>query len=121
MDSFFIHGLIFYMFWGYYRMKRILTLIMALGLGSPVFAQDIYKCTSSGETGYQSKPCKEKGELISGLRHHKTQSPATAYTLADEQQEAESYTSNAVPDTVEGKKKSLAIAQDAYRMTKERN
>jgi hypothetical protein len=29
-------------------------------------------------------------------------------------------TSNEIPDTVEGKKKSLAIAQEAYKQTKNR-
>lgn len=82
-------------------------------LGVPCFAQAgaVYKCNVKGSTVYQAKPCPVG---TADVQFQREQRPRN-YSVPAPKQKAANGTSNEIPDTVEGKKKSLAIAQEAYK------
>lgn len=87
-------------------------------LGIPFLTQagTVYKCNNKGATVYQSKPCPGATVDANFQREQRIQNQSnSAY-----QQRTTNGTSNEIAETAEGKKRSLAIAQEAYRITKER-
>ncbi|MCG2607529.1 hypothetical protein LZZ98_03015 [Acinetobacter sp. SM34] len=97
-------------------MKNHLAIAVLLGIPLFTHAGNVYKCNQNGATVYQSKPCPGKTADADFQRENRVQIKSNqAYP-----QPAKNGTTNEIPDTMDGKKKSLAIAQEAYRMTKDR-
>lgn len=118
-------------------MKKVLLVILALGISHHVFAKDVHKCVVKGSVTYQSRPCAgtaavnpqqqlqqkltQRTANQTSIQQQKTQSEMHQYSQQQHlQRHSGNGTSNEIPDTVEGKKKSLAIAQEAYKQTKNR-
>ena len=97
-------------------MKRSGTILLLLAM--PVLAQAgaVYKCNIKGSVIYQSKPC---SGATADARFQQEQR-LYSRTAASSPPKAKNGASNEIPDTEEGKKKSLAIAQEAYQSAKER-
>lgn len=120
-------------------MKKLFILFFALGVSQHVLAKDVHKCENNGSVTYQTRPCAGAIRPSQQLEMQKKLAQKTANQNAKMQQivqasqseqlysqqqhlqrKTENRTSNEIADTVEGKKKSLAIAQEAYKMTKNR-
>ena len=124
-------------------MKKILFIGLSLAFSHSVFAKDVHKCIVNGSVTYQSRPCagaitpNQKQQMQQKLvqrtasQNAKTRElqklnqaqaqPVHQYSQSQHlQRRSDNGTSNQIPDSVEGKKKSLALAQDAYQKTKNR-
>lgn len=116
-------------------MKASLMIFVFLGITVTAEASDVHKCVNKGTVTYQSRPC--AGKIIPNPQQQyqkqltqrkanqdaKQQAPDVSSRYSQQQhlqRKSGNGTSNEIPDTVEGKKKSMAIAQDAYKMTKDR-
>ena len=119
-------------------MKNMWVLALCLGMSVSAHAGNVYKCNQKGSTVYQSKPClgatmDEAFQKQNGYNNSQT-TISRQYQQAQRQQVekqqnvqqqtkqtiANNGTSNTISDTAEGKKKSLAIAQEEYQQTKNR-
>ncbi|OTG66579.1 DUF4124 domain-containing protein [Acinetobacter silvestris] len=106
-------------------MKMSLMIFLFLGVSTIAQADSVYKCENKGTITYQSRPCPSaiiKPNLHKQIQEKKqNQFEAEHYSQQKHLQHSSSNgTSNEIADTEAGKKKSLAIAQEAYRMTKNR-
>lgn len=124
-------------------MKKIVLLGLGLLLSQGIFAKNVHKCVVNGSVTYQSRPCagtvernpqqqmqqklvqrtatqNAKMRELEKLNQAQTApEPVHQYSQSQHlQRRSDNGTSNQIPDTVEGKKRSLAIAQDAYQKTK---
>ncbi|RKG38543.1 DUF4124 domain-containing protein [Acinetobacter rongchengensis] len=116
-------------------MKASLMIFVFLGITITAEAGDVHKCVNKGTVTYQSRPC--AGKVIPNPQQQyqkqltqrtanqdvKQKAPDVSSRYSQQQhlqRKSGNGTSNEIPDTVEGKKKSMAIAQDAYKMTKDR-
>lgn len=98
-------------------MKLYWSILILLGMPCLAQAGAVYKCNLKGSIIYQSKPCPG---ATADANFQQEQRRLYGQTRASSQPKAKNGTTNEIADTDEGKKKSLAIAQDAYKMTKER-
>ena len=90
-------------------------LLFLVSTSSLSWAKEVHKCTINGAVSYQSRPCPN------GTADKAFQPQTIRKTQPQVQpRPASNGTTNEIPDTVEGKKRSMAIAQEAYQMTKER-
>ncbi|KAF1025353.1 MAG: hypothetical protein GAK29_01967 [Acinetobacter bereziniae] len=117
-------------------MKKVVLVILALGFSHHALAKEVYKCVVKGSVTYQSRPCAGTATVNpqQQLQQKLTQRTATQNSQQvrsqpemhkySQQQHLQRHSSNGtineIPDTVEGKKKSLAIAQAAYQSAKDR-
>ncbi len=124
-------------------MKNIILLGLGLIFSQSVVAKDVHKCIVNGSVTYQSRPCvgtitrnpqqqmqqklvqktatqNAKMKELEKLNQSQAQ-PVHQYSQAQHlQRHSDNGTKNQIPDTVDGKKKSLALAQEAYQKTKDR-
>lgn len=98
-------------------MKKGLGFILLLSIANVANAGDIYKCNINGSVTYQAKPCKGTGTKLD-----LPQSPTTTKSNSNS-----NASNNNVPtvnrenqESEASKKAGLAIAQEAYQMTKNR-
>lgn len=117
--------------------KKVVLVVLAIGFSHHVLAKEVHKCVVKGSVTYQSRPC--AGMAVPNpqqqLQQKLTQRTATQNSQQNVKSQPEMHkysqqqhlqrhssngTSNEIPDTVEGKKKSLAIAQAAYQSAKDR-
>ena len=122
-------------------MNKIVLLGLGLLLSQGIFAKNVHKCVVNGSVTYQSRPCagtiernpqqqmqqklvqrtvtqNAKMRELEKLNQAQAQ-PVHQYSQAQHlQRHSDNGTKNQIPDTVEGKKRSLAIAQDAYQKAK---
>ncbi len=96
-------------------MRRSGIILLLLGMPFLAHAGAVYKCNIKGSVIYQSKPCPG---ATADARFQKEQR-LYGHVSAPSQPKAKNGTSNEIPETEEGKKKGLAIAQEAYKTTKE--
>lgn len=119
-------------------MKNVWTLALCLGMSVSAHAGNVYKCNQNGSTVYQSRPCpgttadtafqKQNGynnsQTTISRQYQQAQRQQVEKQQNVQQQTKQAVTNNGtgntIPDTAEGKKKSLAIAQEAYQQTKNR-
>ena len=117
-------------------MKAGLMFFVFLGISVTAEASEVYKCVNKGTVTYQARPCagkvipnpqqqyqKQLTQRTANQDVKQQQAPAVSSRYSQQQhlqRKSGNGTSNEIPDTVEGKKKSMAIAQDAYKMTKDR-
>ena len=116
-------------------MKAGLMFFVFLGISVTAEASEVYKCVNKGTVTYQARPCAGKVIPNPQQQYQKMLSQRTANQDAKQkapdvssrysqqqhlQRKSGNGTSNEIADTVEGKKTSMAIAQDAYQMTKNR-
>ena len=124
-------------------MKKIVLIGLGLAFSHNVFANNVHKCIVNGSVTYQSRPCagsialnpqqqmqqklvqktanqNAKMKELEKLNQTQAQS-APRYSQSQHlQRHSQNGTTNQIPDTIDGKKKGLAIAQDAYEKTKNR-
>ncbi|WAU77831.1 hypothetical protein ACN19N_07165 [Acinetobacter sp. LF10] len=91
-------------------MKKNLVLIFLMVVCNTVFAGEIYKCTIKGAVTYQAKPCSGTGSKLNIPQ---------AYRSNTSKESIQEKTSDA-KESDAAKKAGLAIAQEAYQMTKNR-
>ncbi|WP_288402198.1 hypothetical protein [uncultured Acinetobacter sp.] len=91
-------------------MKKNLVLILFMVVSNMVVAGEIYKCTIKGAVTYQAKPCSGIG---SKLNIPQAYSPNTSKEGMQEK-------TSGAKESDAAKKAGLAIAQEAYQMTKNR-
>ena len=117
-------------------MKNAWTLALCLGMSVSAHAGNVYKCNQNGSTVYQSRPCpgvttdaafkkqNDNSQTTISRQYQQAQRQQIEKQQNAQQQTkqaiANNGTSNQIPDTAEGKKQSLAIAQEAYQQTKNR-
>lgn len=118
-------------------MKKAGLLILAMVMTQVSFAKEVHKCVVKGSVTYQARPCagsipqsqqlqlqKKLSEKTVNQHIQKTVKVPSADSQYSQQQHLQRHvgnrTSNEIPDTAEGKKRSLALAQDAYNKTKNR-
>lgn len=117
-------------------MKKAGLLVLAIVMTQITFAKEVHKCVVNGSVTYQSRPCagsipqsqqlqlqKKLSERTVNQHVQKIVKPSvdSQYSQSQHlQRSAGNGTSNEIPDTVEGKKRSLALAQDAYNKSKNR-
>ena len=94
-------------------MKYRCLAILILGIPCLAQAGAVYKCNVKGSTVYQAKPCPVGTTDVQFQREQRPRNYSIP-TPAPKPKAANG-TSNEIPDTEEGKKKSLAIAQEAYK------
>ncbi|QXW24928.1 hypothetical protein KXJ74_11215 [Acinetobacter johnsonii] len=97
-------------------MKLYWSILILLGMPCLAQAGAVYKCNLKGSIIYQSKPCPG----VTADTNFQKEQRLYGQTRTSSQPKAKNGTTNEIADTEDGKKKSLAIAQDAYKMTKER-
>lgn len=124
-------------------LNKLVLAILALGISHSVFAKTVHKCVLNGSITYQSRPCpgtveanpqqkmQQKLAQKTATQNIKmkelaklNQAQAQSHKYSQQQhlqQRSSNGTSNEIAETVEGKKKGLAIAQDAYQQTKNRS
>lgn len=116
-------------------MKKSVMFFLFFGVSAIVQAGGVYKCENKGTVIYQSRPCPGAAiapnpqQQMQQQKHIQEQKQNQQHNLPEAkhysqqqhlQHRSSNGTSNEIPDTEAGKKKSLAIAQEAYRMTQNR-
>ncbi|ESK53986.1 hypothetical protein [Acinetobacter tjernbergiae] len=97
-------------------MKQNVVLIFLIAMTNTAFAGDIYKCTINGAVLYQAKPCKGVGNKLDiPQAYNPKDGRNSSASKKNTQVEA-----NTVQESDAAKKAGLAIAQEAYQMTKNR-
>ena len=97
-------------------MKQKLELIFLIAMTNMGFAGDIYKCTINGAVVYQAKPCKGVGNKLDIPQAYNPKGNHNSNASKKNTQ----VEANTVQESDAAKKAGLAIAQEAYQMTKNR-
>lgn len=97
-------------------MKQNLVLIFLIAMTNMAFAGDIYKCTINGAVVYQAKSCKGVGNKLDIPQAYNPKGNHNSNASKKNTQ----VEANTVQESDAAKKAGLAIAQEAYQMTKNR-